>query len=219
MVVFHIKNGQADGFLYEASVQDTNEDLIAGLVGVWNMRIRLTMLVGAVRELAKFGPMKPQEEHGIDSIKEEYEGAAIERSADYAADPSGTRTGNGPGPQLAETLERVCVDAEDALSPELVKRRLAVSMAALEDKLANLKVELPHTRTHAFDLGLTTLNPPPYSVSGLRLCKPRFGSASNFLTGYRCVLVGGKRLVYFSVDMCVCAFVSFSVCACFVRVQ
>jgi hypothetical protein len=32
MVVFHIKNGQADGFLYEASVQDMNEDLISGLV-------------------------------------------------------------------------------------------------------------------------------------------------------------------------------------------
>jgi hypothetical protein len=29
---------------------------------------------------------------------------------------------------------------QDALSPDLVKRRLAVNMAALEDKLANLKV-------------------------------------------------------------------------------
>ena len=32
MVVIHIKNGQADGFLFEASVQDTNDSLIAGLV-------------------------------------------------------------------------------------------------------------------------------------------------------------------------------------------
>lgn len=33
------------------------------------MRIRLQMLVGAVRELAAFGPMKPTDEHGIDSVK------------------------------------------------------------------------------------------------------------------------------------------------------
>jgi len=35
MVVIHIKNGQADGFLFEASVQDTNEALIGGLVRVF----------------------------------------------------------------------------------------------------------------------------------------------------------------------------------------
>jgi hypothetical protein len=51
-------------------------------------------------------------------IKEQYEGAAVEKGATYAADPSGTRTGNGPGPQLAMTLERVCQDAVDALSPK-----------------------------------------------------------------------------------------------------
>jgi hypothetical protein len=32
MVVIHIKNGQADGYLFEASVQDTNDALISGLV-------------------------------------------------------------------------------------------------------------------------------------------------------------------------------------------
>jgi hypothetical protein len=69
MVVFHIKSGQQDGFLYEASVNDSNEDLICGLVQVWNMRIRLNMLQGAIRELAKYGPMKSQEDQGIDSVR------------------------------------------------------------------------------------------------------------------------------------------------------
>lgn len=32
------------------------------------MRIRLNMLIGAMRELAKFGPMKPKEDQGIDSV-------------------------------------------------------------------------------------------------------------------------------------------------------
>jgi hypothetical protein len=32
------------------------------------MRIRLNMLIGSVRDLAKFGPMKPTEEHGLDEV-------------------------------------------------------------------------------------------------------------------------------------------------------
>ena len=39
MVVFSIKNGNQDGFLYEGSVQDTNDELISklvsGLVSPW----------------------------------------------------------------------------------------------------------------------------------------------------------------------------------------
>jgi len=33
------------------------------------MRIRLNMLIGAVRELAKHGPMKPTEEQGLDDVR------------------------------------------------------------------------------------------------------------------------------------------------------
>ena len=41
MVAISIKNGNQDGFLYEASVQDTNDDLIRGLV-----RVRCVLIVG-----------------------------------------------------------------------------------------------------------------------------------------------------------------------------
>jgi hypothetical protein len=162
MVVFHIKNGQQDGFLYEASVQDSNDDLIAGLVRVWNMRLRLSMLVGAVSDLAKYGPMKPQDEQGIDSIKEEFEGLRLEKSATYCADPAGNRTGNGPGPQLAETLARVCQDATDALSPNMVKQRVAVGLPQLEDRLANLRGAV----MMAFPMGLPAWDPVALCLAG-----------------------------------------------------
>jgi len=162
MVVFSIKNGNADGFLYEASVQDTNDDLIAGLVNVWNTRIRLNMLVGAIRELASHGPMKPQEDHGIDSIKEQYEGAAIEKGSTYNPDPGGVRTGNGPGPELSETLARVCQDAEDALSPNLVKQRVAMSVEVLEDKLANCRGAV----MMAYPMGLPAWDPVALLLEG-----------------------------------------------------
>ena len=34
-------------------------------------------LVNAVRDLAAHGPAKPEAEHGLDEVKEEYEGAQV----------------------------------------------------------------------------------------------------------------------------------------------
>jgi len=163
MVVFHIKNGQQDGFLFEASVQDSNDQLIRNLAEVWNTRLRVGLLVGAVRELAKFGPMKPQEDQGIDGIKEQYEGAAVEKSAEYMADPSGMRTGNGPGAQLAETLNRVCQDAEDSLSPALVKQRTAISMELFNDKIANIQGAV----MMAYPMGLPSWDTVALALTGI----------------------------------------------------
>jgi hypothetical protein len=36
-------------------------------------------LVNAVRDLAAHGPAKPEAEHGLDEVKEEYEGAQVLR--------------------------------------------------------------------------------------------------------------------------------------------
>ena len=62
MVVCHVKAGQgekADGFLFESTVKATNAELIKELVEVWNLRVRVKMLVNSVRQLAEYGPMKP----------------------------------------------------------------------------------------------------------------------------------------------------------------
>ena len=62
MVVCHVKAGQgekADGFLFESTVKATNAELIAEVVEVWNLRVRVKMLVNSIRQLAEYGPMKP----------------------------------------------------------------------------------------------------------------------------------------------------------------
>jgi hypothetical protein len=40
----------------------------------------------------------------------------IVKSDNYNPDPTGTRTGNGVGSQLCDTIERVALDAEEAIS-------------------------------------------------------------------------------------------------------
>lgn len=60
--------------------------------------------------------MKEPDKVGIDTIKEGLEGAKITKNEYYNPDPSGIRTGNGPGPSFVETLDRVSIDAENVLA-------------------------------------------------------------------------------------------------------
>jgi len=69
MVVIHIKHGDNDGFLYETTCDTSNDVLIRDLVQVWNLRIRLKQLCGSIRELAKYGPMKPPDKVGLDEVR------------------------------------------------------------------------------------------------------------------------------------------------------
>lgn len=115
MVVIHIKKDNG-AFLYETSCDNSNDFVIRDLVNVWNMRLRLQQLVGGLREMALYGPMKPPDKAGLDEINEKYNGAVLDKNQYYQADPTGVRTGNGVGPQLQETIERVCTDTEAVLS-------------------------------------------------------------------------------------------------------
>ena len=135
MVVIHIKRGDSDGFLYETSCSVSNDTLIRELVAVWNMRLRLMMLCGAIRDLAKYGVMKKPDKVGLDEIDEEYNGVKIERNPHYLADPTGQRTGNGVGPQVSETIERVARDTESILDKANVDRKVAITLELLQEKL------------------------------------------------------------------------------------
>eukprot|EP00600_Ochromonadales_sp_CCMP1393_P004995 CAMPEP_0174954854 /NCGR_PEP_ID=MMETSP0004_2-20121128/658_1 /TAXON_ID=420556 /ORGANISM="Ochromonas sp., Strain CCMP1393" /LENGTH=285 /DNA_ID=CAMNT_0016202719 /DNA_START=23 /DNA_END=880 /DNA_ORIENTATION=+ len=139
MVVIQVKTSDTDSFLYETTCDTSNDAMVREITQVWNLRLRLMQLVGGLREMAKYGPMKEPNKAGLDQVAEQYNNEVIEKNQYYQADPMGVRTGNGPGPQLAETIERVCIDTETALSPDLVKRKIATSLAVLNEKLDNIR--------------------------------------------------------------------------------
>ncbi|KAJ1450504.1 Putative flagellar basal body protein [Pelagophyceae sp. CCMP2097] len=139
MVVIHVKYGADDEFLFETACATSNDELIRDLVEVNNSRVQLSFLSGALKDLAKYGPNKPGDEQGIDELKEQLEGISIEKSANYCADPTGQRTGNGVGPQLAAVFEKVCAEAEAYVSRNQAKARKALTKEGLADKLANMR--------------------------------------------------------------------------------
>ena len=124
MVVIQIKNSDHDGFLYETTCSTTNDALVRDISRIWNLRIRLRQLTGGLREMAKHGPMKHPNKAGIDEIAEKHAGEVIDKGQYYQADPSGVRTGNGVGPQLSDTIERVCLDTESILSKVILNSGL-----------------------------------------------------------------------------------------------
>jgi len=73
MVLINLKSslptgptGSNDGFLYETTASTLNDDLIESLVEIHNARLRSTLIVDSVRELAMYGVMK--KEVGTDAV-------------------------------------------------------------------------------------------------------------------------------------------------------
>jgi hypothetical protein len=149
MVVIQIKSSDTDTFLFETSVEKQGDEVVRDIVEIWNLRVRLAQLCGSMRDMAAHGPMKPIDKAGLDHIQEQ-EGAVIEKGEYYNADPQGNRTGNGVGPQLTETIERVCLDAEAVCSANNVKMKMAITRDMLQEKMDNMRGAV----TMAFPMGL-----------------------------------------------------------------
>jgi len=139
MVIISVKKPDGDGFLYNTTTSTPNEQLIAELVAIHNARLQVRILAPALRELGKYGPMKKVEEQGLDEVKEKYEHVEVIKNEYYAADPSGLRTGNGPGPQLAATFDQVAAAAEAYCDKSQVQARVSLTIEEINDKIANMR--------------------------------------------------------------------------------
>jgi len=162
MVVIQIKNSEHDTFLYETPCETSNDLLLRDIVRIWNLRLRLQQLIGSIRELAAFGPMKPPDKAGIDEVQEKFSDMSIDKNEFYIPDPSGIRNGNGIGPKLTATFEQVAIDADSILSKDNVSRKLSVSLRILQEKLDNIRGAV----TMAYPMGLPTWDTVRLTIEG-----------------------------------------------------
>jgi len=161
--VIHVKQSDADSFLYETTCSTSNDEMIRDVVEVWNLRIRLLQLCGAIIELAKYGPMKQPDKAGLDEVEEKYNGNKIDRGEFYLPDPTGARCGSGVGPQLSDTIERVAQDAMDVLSKLTVDRKISLSRRLLQEKLDNIRGAV----TMAYPMGLPEWDTVRLTIEGV----------------------------------------------------
>ena len=159
MVVILIKSSETDQFLFETSCAESNDALLRQLVTVWNMRLKVDLLAGALEQLAQHGPAKPESSKGIDDIQDTAQqaegGAKPNRGRSYRADPQGNRTGEPPNEQLQQVLRKVAKDAKCAIGVDQVRAKVPTSMDLLQEKIDTMRGAV----TMAYPMGLPTYDP------------------------------------------------------------
>jgi hypothetical protein len=122
-------------FIVEASVNDKVDDVARKCGIVNNTRLRVRRLVGGVRELVKHGPMKPPEKHGLTDEQINAKGNEQLR----VGDPLGVRVGKPCDQTVGNTLLKCATSAEQLVSNELAKRRLATDLSKVNEAIQNIK--------------------------------------------------------------------------------
>lgn len=154
MVLFHVKRGDKNEFLYEAPITTLNDTLIRALCGIHNARLRLAALADALPALGQHGAAKLPSEQGLDQYQED--AATRARGDFYDADPMGLRTGEGVSPQLRTVLQQVADDAKQYIhAKQQLERRVCMDRAVLDEKLMNIRGAV----MMAFPMGLPPHDP------------------------------------------------------------
>ena len=126
MVVIHVKRTEKDTFLYETTCSASNDlvtrDLVRLLRGrheaaaapscqpartqclISNLREKISRLAGAVEELAKHGPAKPEAERGLDEVRAGGWGAGGSSSSGWGGSSPSEAT---PRAQIQEQTGKV----------------------------------------------------------------------------------------------------------------
>lgn len=137
MVLIHITKG-IEEFIYETKCTASVDDVTREISELHNLRLRIKRLAGGMRELAKYGPARPESERGL-TAEQIAQGGAEEGKRSDTDDPLGMRVGQPPAKQLQDTLNQCATEAEESISNSLAKLRRPLSLAAIREKLQNCK--------------------------------------------------------------------------------
>jgi len=115
-------------------------DLLRELCDVHNLRLKVLRLAVTCKELAKHGPLRPEETRGIsDDLNKVTELDTNAYGQPTAPDPNGYRTGCPPPPEVADILSRTAEEAEAAVSVMLVQQKKALDRQICQEHIDNMR--------------------------------------------------------------------------------
>mmetsp|Transcript_12169 Transcript_12169/g.28389 ORF Transcript_12169/g.28389 Transcript_12169/m.28389 type:complete len:290 (+) Transcript_12169:99-968(+) len=141
MVILDVKRGEKKNeFLYETTVKTNVGDLLKDLCVIHNLRLKVLRLSIACRELAKHGPIRPEETRGLsDGIGKVSDLDVNAYGQPTNPDEHGFRTGCPPPPEVAEVLSRTAEEAEAAVSVALVMQKKCLEKSIIQEQLDNMR--------------------------------------------------------------------------------
>jgi len=141
MVILDVKRSEKKNeFLFETSVKGNVGDVLRELCEVHNLRLKVTRLALSCKELAKHGPLRPEETRGIgDEIGKVSELDPNAYGQPTNPDEHGYRTGCPPPPEVADVLHRTAEEAENAVSVTLVAQRRCIDTKVCLEHIENMR--------------------------------------------------------------------------------
>jgi len=141
MVILDVKRSEKKNeFLYETTVKMNVGELLRELCEVHNLRLKVLRLALCCKELAKHGPIRPEETRGIsDDLSKVTELDVNAYGQPTNPDENGMRTGCPPPPEVSEVLSRTAEEAEAAVSVELVAQRRTLDRLTCQAMIDNMR--------------------------------------------------------------------------------
>jgi len=141
MVVLDVKRSEKKNeFLFETTVKANIGDLLKELCELHNLRLKVLRLAMTCKELAKHGPIRPEETRGIsDDLSNVTELDVNAYGAPTNPDEHGFRTGCPPPPEVSDVLRRTAEEAEAAVDVALVAQKRSLDRAACQTQLDNMR--------------------------------------------------------------------------------
>jgi len=141
MVILDVKRSEKKNeFLYETTVKNNVGDVLKDLCEVHNLRLKVQRLALSCKELAKHGPLRPEETRGIgDEIGKVSELDPNAYGQPTNPDEHGYRTGCPPPPEVADVLHRTAEEAESAVSVTLVAQRRCIDLKVCQEHIENMR--------------------------------------------------------------------------------
>jgi len=141
MVILDVKRSEKKNeFLYETTVKVGIAELLKELCEVHNLRLKVLRLAMSCKELAKHGPIRPEETRGIsDDLSTVTELDVNAYGKPTNPDEHGFRTGCPPPPEVADVLSRTAEEAEAAVDVILVAQKRCLDRQACQTHIDNMR--------------------------------------------------------------------------------
>lgn len=147
MVKLHIKKGDESQFLFEASVNDSVEDVTAAVTAVYNGRLKISRICSEMEELAKHGTLLPPNIMGLTDeqveelkLKDEWGEKCIPSGGwTFNKDPIGRRNGHQPNEKMQQVITKTIEEAKAIVSKKRVQSDVCLSQKMVQEALDILR--------------------------------------------------------------------------------
>lgn len=161
MVLLHIKKSEESQFLYDVSVEEDIDKVIADVISLYNSRLKVSRICNEIEQLALHGVMFPPEIQGLyeDQVKDlglkDEWGDICEPNGGYTIEKDliGRRNGKKPNETMVNILTKTIADAKAMVSKKLVNSNKCLTPKMVKEAIDILRGAV----TIVYPMGL-----PPY---------------------------------------------------------